>query len=92
MRFIQPNEVHNPIGREPRPKQAIPIELEKIITRATRAPPKPHEELGLGRSKGNNHWVGQITRAAQVSGSGARQRRRARGAPGRERIWTLCVS
>src|SRR5271169_5062854 len=55
MRLKQLNKVRDPIGREPRPKQAIPIEAEKIIARATRAPPKPHEELRLGRSKGKVH-------------------------------------
>ena len=53
MRLKQPVNIRKPIGAEPRPKQAIPTEAEKIIARAMRAPPKPHEEIRLGRSKGN---------------------------------------
>jgi len=53
MRLKQPVNIGKPIVAELRPKQAIPTEAEKIIARAMWAPPKPHEEIRLGRSKGN---------------------------------------
>ena len=52
MRLKQPKNTNVRIGKEPRPAQAISTELEKIVARMTRAAPKPHEELRLGRSKG----------------------------------------
>ena len=52
MRLKQPKNTQIRAGNEPRPRQGIPSEAEKIIARMARAGLKPHEELKSGRSKG----------------------------------------
>jgi hypothetical protein len=52
MRLKQPKNPQIRIGKEPRPQQAIPSEATRMIARVVSPAPKPHEELRLGRSKG----------------------------------------
>jgi hypothetical protein len=52
MRLKQPKNPQIRIDKDPRPQQVIPSEATRMIASLIRPAPKPHEELRLGRSKG----------------------------------------